>query len=531
MENYKVFIPCAGIGSRLNLKYNKALVTVGQKPAICHIIDKFEHNIEIVIALGHDGDNVKQVVDLIYSDRNITYVNIDPYEGKGSGIGLTVIQCKTYLQAPFIFCTCDTIISEAIPKPTNNWIGFSSFSPYDGSLIEPNEFSRHYRSICLQDGIVTDICSKNAKGQYPYIGLCGIYDYELFLQKMEEGQECGSIEMGEAYGLKHLLHNTVYAKEFSWFDTGNPDSLLYTRKCLTSEIKANILPKDDEAIWFVDDKVIKFSIDQLFIANRVLRSCNLGGYVPHVEASTPNSYVYKIQKGKILPSELNITLFNHLLDLLTDFWQPVVLDKCSEIDSACRIFYKDKTHKRIKQYFKTFEQIDQPENINGVDVPAVQEILDKINWDWICKGLPTSRFHGDLHFENILVDDNNNFIFLDWRQDFAGVLGHGDIYYDLAKLNSGIIIAHSLIFQELYSHSILNNVVRFDFLRKNISIEIEQRFKEFILEQGYDYKKVQYLTYLVFLNCAALHHYPYGLLLFHLGKLGLWKLLEENHAV
>jgi len=53
-------------------------------------------------------------------------------------------------------------------------------------------------------------------------------------------------------------------------------------------------------------------------------------------------------------------------------------------------------------------------------------------------------------------------------------------------------------------------------------------FERFIIKEGYDYRKVQYLTYLIFLNIAALHHYPYGLLLFHLGKLGLWKLLQDD---
>ena len=128
MSKYKVFIPCAGLGSRLNLKYNKALVTVGHKPVIAHILDKFNTDIKIVIALGYDGDNVRQVLDVLYPDRKITYVNINPYEGEGSGLGLTLIQSSKYLQCPFIFCPCDTIIdtnSCMIPPPEYNWMGYA----------------------------------------------------------------------------------------------------------------------------------------------------------------------------------------------------------------------------------------------------------------------------------------------------------------------------------------------------------------------------------------------------------------------
>ncbi len=175
------------------------------------------------------------------------------------------------------------------------------------------------------------------------------------------------------------------------------------------------------------------------------------------------------------------------------------------------------------------------EIINDIETPTVNEIMSQLDWNWLCTGIPSERFHGDLHFENILLEERDGysffkFTFLDWRQEFGGLLEYGDIYYDLAKLNHGIIISHEIIDKELFSHSISNDVVKFDFLRKNVSVELERMFEKFIIEEGYEYRKVQYLTYLIFLNIASLHHYPYGLLLFHLGKLGLWKLLQEDKA-
>ena len=125
---YKMFIPCAGTGSRLNLQYNKALTTVGYQPVIAHIIDKIPQEVEIVIALGYDGNNVQQVVEILYPERPITYINIDPYEGPESGLGLTLLQSKDELQCPFIFCPCDTIVQEEIPPPNNNWMGLAKTS-------------------------------------------------------------------------------------------------------------------------------------------------------------------------------------------------------------------------------------------------------------------------------------------------------------------------------------------------------------------------------------------------------------------
>ena len=78
------------------------------------------------------------------------------------------------------------------------------------------------------------------------------------------------------------------------------------------------------------------------------------------------------------------------------------------------------------------------ETINGNIVPPISELLNLVDWDNLSSGIPT-RFHGDLHFENILISETGNFSLLDWRQDFAGLQEYGDLYYDLAKLLHGMI--------------------------------------------------------------------------------------------
>ena len=88
---YTLVIPCAGLGLRTKqfAKYiNKALVTVGEKPVICHIIDNMRPLIDkVVIALGYKGDMVKQVMEQYYKSEQksfFTFVQVDKYEGRVS---------------------------------------------------------------------------------------------------------------------------------------------------------------------------------------------------------------------------------------------------------------------------------------------------------------------------------------------------------------------------------------------------------------------------------------------------------------
>ena len=71
----KVLIPTAGIGSRLNeltTHYNKALIPIGKRPVISHIIDSYAKDTEFVIALGYKGDYIKQYLELAYPKTKIS---------------------------------------------------------------------------------------------------------------------------------------------------------------------------------------------------------------------------------------------------------------------------------------------------------------------------------------------------------------------------------------------------------------------------------------------------------------------------
>src|ERR1700733_8764110 len=100
----KVFIPAAGVGSRLGeeTKYlNKALVTVGSKPAISHIIERFPVDVQFIIALGYKGHCLREFLEVAYPCRNFEFISVFPFEGPGSSMGLTLRCAKSALHSAF----------------------------------------------------------------------------------------------------------------------------------------------------------------------------------------------------------------------------------------------------------------------------------------------------------------------------------------------------------------------------------------------------------------------------------------------
>jgi hypothetical protein len=331
---------------------------------------------------------------------------------------------------------------------------------------------------------------------------------------------------GEVYGMRALLSKDCRGIDFTWWDTGNKEALAKTKEKYKRPDAPNILDKSNEAIWFVKGNVIKFSTDENFIKNRVMRATQLTGFCPPVIASTRHMYKYQEVEGKVLSEVITLPLFNLFLEYSVAFWQQHELNQDDQIvfRQVCLTFYRDKTEQRIQQFFQTFQRSDGTERINGVPMPTLTDLLAGLDWDWLADGLP-GMFHGDFHLENVLWSETNErFTLLDWRQEFGGSITTGDIYYDLAKLLHGLIVSHELITRHLYEVEWHDNEIRFDLLRRHILVECEQRYEEWLRDHGYEVRKVRLLTALVYLNIAALHHYPYCLLLYALGK----QMLKNN---
>jgi len=510
MADHKVLITTSGIGSRLGKLTdftNKSLVRIGDKPAISHIIEHYPKDTSFVITLGHFGSYVKEFLKLAYPNKDFTFIKVNNFEGPGSSLGHSILQAKAELQCPFIFHASDTILTEldTIPNLNHNWCA--------GAYKEETS---QYRTLRINNGLVDAI---NEKGEinfdYSYIGLCGIKDYKLFWSNLENLPNTHSLS--DVHVINKMLNNVTFNfhKINNWLDIGNTNELNKTRKYFGSSIK--VLDKDNESIYFFNDFVIKFFSDSNINKNRVKRASKLKGLVPNMLDSTLNFYKYKKAEGNLFAESVNEKTFKSFLEWTkNNLWKSKVPNN---FNFKCLDFYINKTNKRIDQYLDG--KIDTPEIINGELIPPIYEILSEIDTEWLCEGTPV-QFHGDFILDNV-IETEDGFSLIDWRQDFANDLEVGDIYYDLAKLNHNLRVNHDIVDKKLFGSSPKNCYI----LCNSTLIRCREILHKFIIENGYDLKKVEVLSSIIWINMAPLHEYPFNKFLFNFGKYNLYKTLKN----
>ena len=510
MADHKVLITTSGIGSRLGKLTdftNKSLVRIGDKPAISHIIEYYPEDTSFVITLGHFGSYVKEFLELAYPNKNFTFVNVNNFKGPGSSLGHSILQAKSELQCPFIFHASDTILTQedVIPDLKHNWCA-------GAYKVETSQ----YRTLRTNNGWVDTIAEKGEINfDYPYIGLCGIKDYNLFWECLELLPNNHSLS--DVHVINEML-NTVtfnFHKINNWLDIGNTTELNKTREYFGSSIK--VLDKNNESIYFFDDFVIKFFSDTNINKNRVKRALMLEGLVPNIVKHTSNFYKYEKAEGNLFAKSVNENTFSSFLNWAkNNLWE---FKSTNNFSQKCFDFYLFKTSKRIDQYLES--KNDTSEIINGELIPPIEELLSQIDTNWLCEGIPT-QFHGDFILDNV-IETKDGFCLIDWRQDFANDLEVGDIYYDLAKLNHNLIVNHDIVDKKLFNSSPKDCHI----LCNSTLLRCRDLLHKFIIENKYDLKKVEVLSSIIWINMAPLHEYPFNKFLFNFGKYNLYKTLNE----
>lgn len=530
-----VVIPCAGTGSRLGeltKNYNKAMITLGPKPVISYIIEHFKKEDEIIILLGYKGDLLKQVITALYPDWNIKFRTVCPFEGEGSGLGYSLSVAMDLLQKPFIFWPNDTLVDNDFDR-----------LPYDHDwvmLSVEGKDSSAYRHVLLRttlSGEYATLLPKESTGytnSFPYVGICYVKDYERFWSMFSKNREL-FVNEGEATGLNNIPKLFPVEAE-NWVDTGNLTQLEKAKEYYSSKMEETILEKPNEAIWFIDDRVIKFHIDPKFISDRVKRFDTLLDEnqkkarvkMPKLVSYSENIYVYKREPGTIASKCISLGEFEALLNSFFSYELDNTLTDEDKL-AIYKDFYKSKTLDRILEYKEQNQDVDLECYINGLFCFPVYGLVRKINWEKIAKnGVFTKHYHGDFHLENILVQDGN-FVLLDWRQNFGKVLNgeYGDVYYDLAKMWHSLIVNHAMVKDKLFSiKEERKGFFTLDIHRTLLDTEMEKILLQFI-ERNFSVPQAKLLTALIFINIAACHIYPYSKFLFYLGKYFLNKVFVQ----
>ena len=521
---YKLFISAAGKGTRMAglSAINKSLLPINYEAVISKIIEKFPKHLEIIIALGHEKEVVKDFIKIRHPDRKIKFVVIKKFSGEGSGPGLSLYECRKYLQCPFVYSACDTIVLENIPQPTFNWLGISEVKSTERYLIIEKKKSDN--SLILFDK-KRKIEIDNRKNTFnAFIGLAGIKNFEDFWLGLKKNKELIHNELQISNGLNFILSKSKL-KKFTLFDTGTNESYIKT----LNYFKDNILRKPDACTYIGNGKVIKFFKDKRKPIKLKNRSKYLNKFSPISVKTKPNYLYYNFADGSVL-SDLKLKDFKHLVNEIDKkFWKLKKIKDKKKFNNSCLKFYKDKTLNRIQLLFNQKIVNDDIEYINGQKTSKIFDILKKVDWKNLSDGVP-SNYHGDFQPENIILN-KKKITLIDWRDYFDGNEEIGDIYYDLAKLEHALLVNGEMVRSKKYSVKVSKNKVSFKITQKKNLLNFRKYFHEYIKSKNYDINKVKILSALIYLNIAPLHQYPYNEFLFYYGKLNLIKLLKKDNEI
>lgn len=524
----KVLVTTSGVGTRLgeHTRYtNKSLVQVGDKPALARIIDSYPADYEFVVTLGYHGDLVAQFLEIAYPERSFHLVAVDPYQGPGSSLAYSMLCARDLLQEPFIYNAGDTLWSSPeIRLSSGNWLG--GFRGGDATL---------YASF---DTVGNRISKLHPKGMdhsdYLYVGLARLQSYGSFWQTLERLEESAPFvsDLTDFSAISVMVEEgDVFEVEpvEEWHDVGSIAGLEIARKQFSPTLPT--LEKRDEAIFFLDNHVVKFFSDEHVCAARVERSSILAPFVPPVTRATKNWYAYPFVEGRVLGERVTPGSFRSLLDwALESFWSRE-LGAFSESDfrANCEDFYFSKTRKRIAAFVNQSGLGDGETLINGLVVPSAHHLLLLVEELGLLSGRP-GLVHGDFILDNVL-ETEHGFLAIDWRQGFGDLLSYGDVYYDLAKLNHSLTMNHGELFQGHFDVSFEGDGVWVDILRKSSLVHCAEVLADFANAEGYDLTQIQIITSLIWINMAPLHPHPMDTFLFFYGRYSLWSTLLARGLV
>ena len=526
MSKRTLFIPAAGKGTRASTSESdlpKALITLGDLPAIARIIDLYPESWRIVIGVGYKAQMIVDSVRALYDTRtrleNIDFIETDSWCDDTAGLSQTILACKNALgDEPFIFHAVDSVVLNS--SLVDQW----SIANQD-TLVTGIPFDDGCYRYIAEDALGVLTWKRDfVKGasQQVYVGIASIIDTASFWRNLESSATAQP-EDGEALGLRPNAAQQFQITQGDWIDIGSISGIQRARALFES--RAHILHKPAEALWFRDNRVIKVHSDSKFIMGRVERAKELAPYVPEIINSNTHTFTYKYVEGRPLSEFAEITpqVYLEFYSWLADFWSCDSFEHdlalTEIINSAYQEFYRSKTFVRVERLLDMYPEVGDIRMINGLQVKPISQILEDIDWQSLCVPV-LGRVHGDLHAENIVVSTEGGFKLLDWRQDMAGDWSAmGDVYYDLAKLSHGFRLDHGEVAQQNYSAEIDNQGVARYFLKVPESKKAARQDFDFTFGQGHwDMKKVHTLEGLIFLNIACLHDpREYSLLLAMIG--------------
>jgi glucose-1-phosphate thymidylyltransferase len=317
----KAIIPMAGSGTRLRpLTYSrpKALLRVGSKPILAHIIDSLVRIgcDELVLVINNEGAKIPLFVRDYYPELHIHTVIQEETLGLGHAVSLTENIARS---GELIVMYGDTIIE-------GDMDGFIDRTVDAVISVKEVADPRRFGVVTITGGLITRFAEKPSvpESNFAIIGLNYIKDPDMLFDSLNEVirrnlKTKGEFQITDAFQL--MAERGCTMKPFTidrWFDAGTQKTLLETNaymlqkegKTFTREGSVIIPP-----VFIPDDAKIVHSIigpnvtigDEAVIEQSILSECIIGNGAKIVNTCLTESLIGEYAEVIDLPRKLSIS--------------------------------------------------------------------------------------------------------------------------------------------------------------------------------------------------------------------------------
>ncbi|OGU27851.1 MAG: nucleotidyl transferase [Ignavibacteria bacterium GWA2_35_9] len=292
----RAIIPVAGIGTRLKPHTHstpKALLNVGGKPIIAHILDKLlEEGInKATFVIGYLGDMIKEYVEKKYPSVKTSFVEQEKMEGLGHAIYTAI---PTFDDDEIFIILGDTIFDVNLKEVFKNKI--SSLG------VKEVEDSRRFGVAVVKNGFIEKLVEKPQTpiSNLALVGLYYVSNRRVLVDSLNELvkkdiRTKGELQLTDA--LQIMIDKGEKVTTFpvdGWYDCGKPETLLLTNQYLLSR-KSFFKPRENvvinQPVFIAEDADVTNSIIGPYAT--ISSGCKIKECIIKNSIIDSNSYVEK----------------------------------------------------------------------------------------------------------------------------------------------------------------------------------------------------------------------------------------------
>ncbi|MBF0146517.1 MAG: NTP transferase domain-containing protein [Magnetococcales bacterium] len=517
-------ILAAGQGKRMGPMgevTHKGLLPLGNQAVISHIIRYLGEDLSYVVAVAPErGDAIRDYLALAHPGLTVEFMTVEHFEGPGSGPGQSLHECRHRLQEPFYFVACDTIVTGPLPGIEGNWLG----------VREVDQPERFCTVVLDREQRVTAVENGGIRSRQAFVGLAFVKDYGPFWEALDHDTRLHRGEKQVNQGLAGLIPHGLRGAPVEWVDTGTEES--YRQALTRFEKNYTFHGKTTDITYRIGDRILKYFKPAGLARKRFERGMRQGGaFVEVLETRGCFFSMRFINNARLFSTGLNHAATLRFLEWAqATLWRPVAPETV-DLPQACKQFYADKTCARLADYAQRFPGDEGNDNlvINGRPCQPARVLVGRLLPAFYASGV-ASGYHGDLHGDNILIDEAGNYRLIDWRDAFGPLTHVGDLYYDLAKFLHTLELSVEVMEHGAYELTRNRTEVRLEHRMTFSQWDAMAAFEAFMHHHGYDLRRVRIIDALIFLNMAPLYDDAMAAYLYHLGRYLLQGMADQDHG-